>query len=46
MVLTAGTFLRGIMHMGDRQTPEAGLGRPPQSVWPEPSADWGCRSDA
>ena len=29
MVLTAGTFLRGIMHMGDRQTPGGRLGEAP-----------------
>ena len=36
VVLTTGTFLNGIIHLGDERTPAGRVGEPPSSVSPRP----------
>ena len=43
-VLTTGTFLRGVIHIGGQQVRRDGWGRRPRSAWPTHCRGWRCRS--
>jgi tRNA uridine 5-carboxymethylaminomethyl modification enzyme len=42
-VLTTGTFLRGVIHIGEQQSAAGRLGEGPRSVWRGRSPGWTCR---
>ncbi len=42
-VLTTGTFLRGVIHIGDWSAPAGRVGRPPRSGSPARWSGWPCR---
>ena len=44
VVLTTGTFLRGLIHIGERQTPAGRVGEAPASACPRRWNGWAFRS--
>ena len=46
VVLTTGTFLNGLIHLGEQQIPAGRSGEAPPSSFPIGSMGWGCNSGA